>query len=97
MKILNIIALSTLTILPIVGCSEKENKSVEQKNKNNENKIYNFEIRNLEKIRFLTERQDHDLLKVEITTEDNIKANIDKQLSNLKNIKIFFNFVENSW
>ncbi|WP_215826397.1 hypothetical protein [Spiroplasma endosymbiont of 'Nebria riversi'] len=47
MKILNIIALSTLTILPIIGCSKKENKSVEQKNK-----VHDFEIRNLEKLRF---------------------------------------------
>ncbi len=31
MKILNIIALSTLIILPIVGCSKKENKSVVEK------------------------------------------------------------------
>ncbi|WP_342262407.1 MULTISPECIES: hypothetical protein [unclassified Spiroplasma] len=87
MKILNIITLSTLTILPIVGCSKKPNEPVEQKD--NENKIYDFEIRNLEKIRFLTERQDHDLLKVEIRTEENINANIDKQLPNLKNGKIF--------
>ncbi len=89
MKILNIITLLTLTILPIVSCSKKANEPVEQKNKDNENKVYDFEIRNLEKIRFLTERQDHDLLKVEIRTEENINANIDKQLPNLKNVKIF--------
>ncbi|WP_342263361.1 hypothetical protein [Spiroplasma endosymbiont of Clivina fossor] len=89
MKILNIITLSALTILPVIGCSKKASESVEQKNKDNENKVYDFEIRNLEKIRFLTERQDHDLLKVEIRTEDNINANIDKQLPNLKNVKIF--------
>ncbi|WP_215826062.1 hypothetical protein [Spiroplasma endosymbiont of 'Nebria riversi'] len=68
------------------------NKSTAQsliRNKRQGNKVYNFEIINLEKIRFLTERRDRDLLKVEITTEYNIKANIDKQLSNLKNIKIF--------
>ncbi len=59
------------------------------RNKRQSDKIYNFEIRNLEKIRFLTERQDHDLLKVEIRTEENINANIDKQLPNLKNVKIF--------
>ncbi|WP_338967510.1 hypothetical protein [Spiroplasma endosymbiont of Lonchoptera lutea] len=59
------------------------------RNKRESNKVYDFEIRNLEKIRFLTERQDHDLLKVEIRTEENINANIDKQLPNLKNVKIF--------
>ncbi|WP_342262475.1 hypothetical protein [Spiroplasma endosymbiont of Dromius quadrimaculatus] len=59
------------------------------RNKRQSNKVYDFEIRNLKKIRFLTERQDHDLLKVEIRTEENINANIDKQLPNLKNVKIF--------
>ncbi|WP_338982456.1 hypothetical protein [Spiroplasma endosymbiont of Eupeodes luniger] len=59
------------------------------RNKRQGNKVYDFEIRNLEKVRFLTERQDHDLLKVEIRTEENINANIDKQLPNLKNVKTF--------
>ncbi|WP_342264519.1 hypothetical protein [Spiroplasma endosymbiont of Clivina fossor] len=90
MKIFTVLTISfnnIFTIPPNIN-NDKTTANSLIRNKRQGNKVYDFEIRNLEKIRFLTERQDRDLLKVEITTEDNIKANIDKQLSNLKNIKI---------
>ncbi|WP_215825997.1 hypothetical protein [Spiroplasma endosymbiont of 'Nebria riversi'] len=91
MKIFTVLTISFNNIFTIPSNINNDKTTVQSliRNKRQNNKVYYFEIRNLEKIRFLTERQDHNLLKVEITTEDNIKANIDKQLSNLKNVKIF--------
>ncbi|WP_338968617.1 hypothetical protein [Spiroplasma endosymbiont of Lonchoptera lutea] len=91
MKIFTVLIISfnnIFNIPPNINNDEMTTQSL-IRNKRQSDKIYNFEIRNLEKIRFLTERQDHDLLKVEIRTEENINANIDKQLPNLKNVKIF--------
>ncbi|WP_342223790.1 hypothetical protein [Spiroplasma endosymbiont of Asaphidion curtum] len=91
MKIFTVLTISFNNIFTIPQNINNDKTTVNSliRNKRQNNKVYDFEIRNLEKIRFLTERQDHDLLKVEIRTEDNINANIDKQLPNLKNVKIF--------
>ncbi|WP_346350255.1 hypothetical protein [Spiroplasma endosymbiont of Calodromius spilotus] len=89
MKILNIIALSTLTILPIVGCSKKENKSVEQKNETNnkKDKIYDFKIKGLEKVKFLILKNNNQLFVVNIDKKDNI--NLNEKLSELKDLNTF--------
>ncbi|WP_342264801.1 hypothetical protein [Spiroplasma endosymbiont of Clivina fossor] len=91
MKILNIITLSILTILPIVGCSKKENKSVEQKNK-----VHDFEIRNLEKVQFWISARKNNLnlypvTQVAIEKKDNI--NLNEKLPELKNLNwLIFRF-----
>ncbi|WP_342264451.1 hypothetical protein [Spiroplasma endosymbiont of Clivina fossor] len=73
MKIFTVLTISfnnIFTIPPNIN-NDKTTANSLIRNKRQGNKVYDFEIRNLEKIRFLTERQDRDLLKVEITTEDN--------------------------
>ncbi|WP_339024274.1 hypothetical protein [Spiroplasma endosymbiont of Agriotes lineatus] len=88
MKILNTIALSTLTILPIVSCSKKTNESVEQKNKYNENKVYDFEIKDLEKVRFYFSITSNNIVQVNILKGNNVNINAELP-SELKNVRNF--------
>ncbi|WP_339024005.1 hypothetical protein [Spiroplasma endosymbiont of Agriotes lineatus] len=94
MKILNTIALSTLTILPIFSCSKKTNESVEQKNKYNENKVYDFEIKDLEKVRFYFSITSNNIVQVNILKGNNVNINAELP-SELKNVRNFtFEFTE---
>ncbi|WP_339024839.1 hypothetical protein [Spiroplasma endosymbiont of Agriotes lineatus] len=93
MKFLNITALLGITTLPIVGCSKKENKSVEQNNKDN-NKDNNFEIKDLEKVSFLISKRTNNIIEVKIDIKNNI--NINEKLPELKNLnKLIFTFPYN--
>ncbi|WP_342264508.1 hypothetical protein [Spiroplasma endosymbiont of Clivina fossor] len=95
MKILNTIALSTLTILPIVSCSKKANEPVEQKNEDNnkKDKIYNFKIENLEKVYFHLLRDKNRVGEINMYQKDNIDLN--EKLPELKNLnKLIFLFTK---
>ncbi|WP_339024410.1 hypothetical protein [Spiroplasma endosymbiont of Agriotes lineatus] len=89
MKILNIIAFSTLIILPVVGCSKKANEPVEQKNKanNKKDKIFNFEIKGLKKVKFLILKNNNQLFVVNIDKKDNI--NLNEKLPEIKDLDTF--------
>ncbi|WP_339024277.1 hypothetical protein [Spiroplasma endosymbiont of Agriotes lineatus] len=80
MKILNIITLSGLTALPIVGCSKKANESVEQKNK-----VFDFKIKNLEKVEFWISNTK--IVRVQIYKKDN--SSLNEKLPELKNLNNF--------
>ncbi|WP_342189808.1 hypothetical protein [Spiroplasma endosymbiont of Dilophus febrilis] len=103
MKFLNITAVLGLITLPIIGCSKKTNEPVKQKNKDSNkdiNKIYNFEIKNLQKVRFhFGDRETWPttrLIEVNIKKEDNI--NLNEKLPEFKNLNDFtFKFIQSEF
>ncbi|WP_342264759.1 hypothetical protein [Spiroplasma endosymbiont of Clivina fossor] len=82
MKFLNTIVLWGLTMLPIVGCSKKANESAEQINK-----VYDFEIKDLQKVKFHFSQITNNLTQVEIQKAFNIDIN--EKLPELKKLKDF--------
>ncbi|WP_342277694.1 hypothetical protein [Spiroplasma endosymbiont of Nephrotoma flavescens] len=86
MKILNKIALLGLTILPTIGCSKKPNELIEQRNK-----VYDFEIKNLEKVRFWISNSTNNITQVQINKIDNNNLNEKlPELRNLENLSFLF-------
>ncbi|WP_215826742.1 hypothetical protein [Spiroplasma endosymbiont of 'Nebria riversi'] len=85
MKFLNITAILGLITLPIIGCAKKANESVEQKN--NKNKTYDFEIRDVEKMNFWFLNSTNSIAEVNIYKKDN--SNLNEKLPELKNLNDF--------